>query len=508
MNETTTRAGYPDAAREAFLPALPIVARLRRSVLQPVVLLFLALGLPLGMSLAVLVPLGQVADEPAHLLKADSLLHGELIGHRRIVTDAAGRQRPQEGVVADGGLLSAIVSILHPNDMTPTRIDGAAFDRSRRAHRGGTGFFTVGTIAGYFPVFYLPAASALGLCRLFNAGAYTSFLTARFANLFVCLLMGAAALAIARRGRVLLLTTLLLPLSLSLAASVSQDGLLIAAAALAAACSTVVDRTRLLASPAWWTMTVLVACIVLAKPPYLPFVILLFLPLARGARWRLPSEMRLRLGALATILSLAAAWTVLTVRVASAPIFRDPEEAGPLWPGLRPAMFDRTDMAAQLFVLTGHPLRFLTLPLHSIWQHPEILSQMLSLLGWLNLRLPRELVIGWAAALICAGLADVVGRDRTGGWMDAALLLASSFAAVLLIYCSQYLSFTPVGWDWISGVQGRYFLPLLPLIALAFPVVSNRPAVRKVLSIPTLLAATAGVYMIPLAVVRFYYMGR
>jgi len=59
--------------------------------------------------------------------------------------------------------------------------------------------------------------------------------------------MGAAALAVARRGRVLL-TTLLLPLSLRLAASVTQDGLLIAAAAFA--CSTV-DRKRLPVSPAW-----------------------------------------------------------------------------------------------------------------------------------------------------------------------------------------------------------------------------------------------------------------
>jgi len=97
-------------------------------------------------------------------------------------------------------------------------------------------------------------------------------------------------------------------------------------------------------------MTVLVTCIVRVKPPYLPFPILLFLPLTRGAGRRLPSEMRLCVAALATILSLVAAWTVLTVRIASVPILRDPKEAGPSWSGLRPAVFDRTDRTAQLFV--------------------------------------------------------------------------------------------------------------------------------------------------------------
>ena len=483
---------------------------IRRALLQPLVLLFLALGLPLGMTLVVLVPLGQVADEPAHVLRADSLLHGELIGHRRILTDADGRQHPQSGVTADGALLSVIISMPRANDLTPTHLDGAAFDRSLRTPLGQVGFFELGTIAGYFPIFYLPASATLGVCRMFRTGAHASFLAARFANLFASLLMGAAALAIARRGRVLLFASLLLPLSLSLAASVSQDGPLIAAAALAAACATVMDE-RPSRSPAWWTMTVLVGCIVLAKPPYLPLTVLLLLPLAPAGKRRLPEGMRLRLAALAVILLLTVAWTLLTVHAVSAPIFRHPEEAGPLWPGARPAIFGSTDMAAQLSVLTAYPWRFLSLPLQSMWQHPDLFPQMLGLLGWLNLRLPPALVGAWAVALLCAALADIFDRRRTTvarrHFADTILLLSAIFAAVLLIYQSQYLSFTPVGWDWISGVQGRYLLPLLPLVALALPAGGRQWLPSWSLAVPAVLTATAGLYMIPLAVVRFFYMG-
>ena len=346
---------------------------------------------------------------------------------------------------------------------------------------------------------------------MLGAGAYVGFLAARLANLLVSLLMQATALAIARRGRVLLFATLLLPLSLSLDASVSQDGLLIGAAALAAACATTMQGRRPSSSPAWWLMTALIACITLAKPPYVPMAALLFLLSASSRRWRAPDELGLRVAALSIILLLTACWIWLTVRVAAAPIFRGPEEAGPLWPGSRPAIFTGTDMAAQLSVLTAHPLRFLTLPLHSIWSHPEIFAQMLGLLGWLNLQLPSALVSGWTVALLCAGCADMAGQrcadtGRSRKW-DSMLLLLAVLATMLLIYQSQYLSFMPVGWDWVSGVQGRYLLPLLPLLALASPSGGGRPLLSRALGLPAVLAAAAGCCVIPLLLLRFYYMG-
>ena len=38
-----------------------------------------------------------------------------------------------------------------------------------------------------------------------------------------------------------------------------------------------------------------------------------------------------------------------------------------------------------------------------------------------------------------------------------------------LIFLSLYVTWTPVGMDRIDGVQGRYFIPLLPMLLFVLP---------------------------------------
>ena len=45
----------------------------------------------------------------------------------------------------------------------------------------------------------------------------------------------------------------------------------------------------------------------------------------------------------------------------------------------------------------------------------------------------------------------------------------AAFAAVLLIFLSEYLSWTSVGAAFVDGVQGRYFLPIALLLPLFLP---------------------------------------
>jgi uncharacterized membrane protein len=45
-------------------------------------------------------------------------------------------------------------------------------------------------------------------------------------------------------------------------------------------------------------------------------------------------------------------------------------------------------------------------------------------------------------------------------------LAGSAIATVLLLSTTLYLTYTPVGLNKIEGIQGRYFIPLLPLFIL------------------------------------------
>jgi hypothetical protein len=81
------------------------------------------------------------------------------------------------------------------------------------------------------------------------------------------------------------------------------------------------------------------------------------------------------------------------------------------------------------------------------------------------------------------------------------MLAATAAAAVI---ASQYVIFTPYGADSVEGVQGRYFLPLVPVAALALGRPRRDGPPR---ALPWLLAAwTVLVLALTLrAVLRRYY---
>ena len=59
------------------------------------------------------------------------------------------------------------------------------------------------------------------------------------------------------------------------------------------------------------------------------------------------------------------------------------------------------------------------------------------------------------AALPAAPAAGLPARTRAGGWLLVACVVGLTFFAAL--------SWTPINYDTIFGVQGRYWLPVLPL---------------------------------------------
>lgn len=47
-------------------------------------------------------------------------------------------------------------------------------------------------------------------------------------------------------------------------------------------------------------------------------------------------------------------------------------------------------------------------------------------------------------------------------------ILVLSFCTVILIIMSMFLTWTPQSYSSVEGVQGRYFLPIFPLLFLVF----------------------------------------
>jgi len=464
--------------------------------------LFLLVAGQLGVFLALAVPLGQVPDETTHITRAESLLRGEILGHRELTPTADNHLHLQQGIDADPGL-QMVGGQMAGGAATLTQAD---WDRAKAQPWFGPAFLSIGTIASYWPVFYAPAAVGIGLAKAAGESPFNAFRVARMANLATFLLLGTAALLLARRGQALLFCTLSVPMTLNLAASANQDGLIIAASALAAALLTLPGRAGHRHDLPRLAAAALLGSIAMAKPPYLPLVGVLLLPFPPWRQRRVWLQ-RLGLGLLAAAATLA--WVAVTLRGVSTPGIRMPAEAGPLWPGPRPAVFSGMDMGAQLRVLLAKPTRLLTLPWRSQLHDRQVWREAVGVLGHLNVRLPPWLYWLWALSLAAAALADAVGR-RAGAavlpWRQAAWPLLCVAAAWLGIYLSQYLTWSPVGNALIDGAQGRYLLPLLPVLALALPSLPAVPALRVAAATFPAAACLAGAAAVPVVIIRFYYL--
>ena len=257
----------------------------------------------------------------------------------------------------------------------------------------------------------------------------------------------------------------------------------------------------------------------MAKPLYLPLalVVAASLPPAglRSGGRRRTGGLALRVAGLALAAVPGLAWYGLARAMATVPFVRGGAyAAGPLWPGTPGQMFETVDPAQQIEVFLAQPLRLLTLPLATVRHGDTMLAQeTVGILGILDIVPPHGLFVAWvvaaAALLLGEGLASGVEPPAgRGSWAGSAAILWRGLPPCWRSYDGQYLSWTRIGAEFIEGVQGRYFLPLVPLLALALPhvTVPGGRAVRWGLRLPVIATALATAVMLPVLVVRTYYL--
>lgn len=435
---------------------------------------FLVLALLTGWLLAGLLPLGQAADEQAHAVRVDALSRGQFLGHRE-----AGRG----GFTVPPTLLELASATPFGHVRTRAEQDAAESVRWGQAAQ----FIELGTIATYFPLVYAPAAIAVAAARALQATPAQAFRAGRRVNVLVFGVLGAAALAVARRGRALIAATLLLPMSLALAASLSGDGVLIAIAALAAACATRGDNRG------WWGAAALLTLIGMTKLPYAP----LLLVLLATARPALP----VRLGVLALSAGLMLGWAAFNQTEVMGIVCWPAYQTGPLWPG-PPRTLDTFDAAAQLQVLRADPTRAVTLVARTLAQDVWTWRQMIGVLGWLHIVMPAWVYALWTGvlALVVAALLVEAGPAPWPA-LTGLLGVALSGWAIML---AQYLGWTEVGATVIGGVQGRYFLPLLPFLGVTVPCLA--PMRLRGVSVVPLGAGALGAATVPMVVALASYL--
>jgi hypothetical protein len=466
---------------------------------------FLLLATPLLLLQAVLIPPGYSPDEPDHAARAEGLLHGSLLGMRGQGPGMGGSTGIVTGVLSDPAIVAADWAILPGAAKLMTRAD---LDRLLAVRWAGSASFVPSSVAPYFPAFYLPQAVGMAVVRLAGGPPLAAIYAGRLASVLAYVVVGTLALALVTRGAALVFATLMLPMTLWLAASLNQDGVMVATSCLVVALLTRAE-IGVMGARVWAAAGL--ALILLAKPPYAPLAAMLLLPVRGAGAAGLAG--RLALAGAAVLPALV--WTALVVRDVSATVPMAAYAAGPLYGGDAGTMFQGTDMAAQLRVLTDPCTRLVWVPLSSaIAQAPGKLRQMVGGLGLLNVGLPGPFYPAWYLALVAALLAAPLSGFSGGGllgrvradWVGRGLAVGAVLGCVLLVYLSLYLSWTPVGLDHVEGVQGRYFLPLLPFLMFCLPSGPARPGLAGLLAAPAVVLAAVGLVFLPLLIVGSFYL--
>lgn len=432
--------------------------------------LFVLYAIPAIVFLSVAMPPFQVADEHEHAHRADQLSRGGLISHRL-------------GGEVDGALdrlVRVFIGVHFHTEVKVTPAMASAAAALTWALPDVDENFQ--STAQYGPLLYLPQAAGILSGKLIGLSPARTMVWARLINGGFAVLVGFAAMRVCRRGAALLFTTLLLPMTLSQFASLSQDALIIGLSLLAGSLgSRVIDEDRPAEAWEWAAFVAIVVATTMARPSQLT----LFALAPAFLRWPLDARWRQQLVIFAVGMACLAAWLAIL-------------------PQLMPAAPPDISASRQLHEIFAHPLLLPTVVFNRFQEGGYWLFEtVVGYLGWTDAELHPRYYEAAMVALLCAWLAP---GNRRPFLKPAAIGVASVVTMIAAISAALYATWTPVGKLVVEGLQGRYLLPVLPLLAWAAPCYGPRlagamsPAWIVVMFFPLRSLAT-----LPEAIMSRYY---
>jgi uncharacterized membrane protein len=234
-------------------------------------------------------------------------------------------------------------------------------------------------------------------------------------------------------------------------------------------------------------LTVLLTAMTLAKPAYLVFGLL---ALALRSRWRGVKG-----------LAYSAAVPVLTFLVYLIWLVITKDAKGPIY--IDSIAIAHADPSAQVGFLIPNVFHFVGPFLNTLllgWGDNIVVS-VIGMFGKLDTPLPLLFVVlGYLLIIIAVFVktdneADVPKLASAGRLPLKLLIIGSVILYIIGVYLSMYIFSTPPHEKIITGVQGRYFLPLLPLLVLFVrkrSIVMKASLYTKLLhSLPLLLLAVS-----------------
>ncbi|MBS1709206.1 MAG: DUF2142 domain-containing protein [Armatimonadetes bacterium] len=381
-------------------------------------------------------------DEPNHFKRANLTLFGEWVGHKVDVN----------GVLVAGGTCEPTVSqaaqlFAHIPSHVEAKVDSAMMAQAESVAWGtATDQEPFPNSAVYPPTLYLPQTLAVAAGKAAGASVIKTLAMARLANAVVCVAIGAVALGIAGRAAPYLFTFLLMPKPVFLTATVTQDGMIVALTALVAAvlgrCS---QEGRGWSRAEAVVTSIALLLVAMAKAPYALFALgLFFAPV---------TKLKVKLTVVSLLLMAAFVWHGAMAVTVQTPLVRSDVVLDP---------------SAQAAIVAHHPAIFVTAMARTLaTQGKGLVIELVGSLGSMDTPMP-----GWffpfALVVLAATAGWIAVFSAPPDWRRLVGYFGLASVIAFLIGVGLYLVWTPIGANTVEGLQGRYFLPILMLLPLAF----------------------------------------
>jgi uncharacterized membrane protein len=330
----------------------------------------------------------------------------------------------------------------------------AVYTRLGKLHLNGDKRIAYGfpNTAAYSPVAYTPALIGMGVANLFHADIFWMIMLIRLCDLamFIGIVYLALRVMDAYRVKWLIFAIALLPTALYSGSIISADGVTTATVLLFAALllKALLNPDTVIRKSEVGLLAAITVVLPLLKPGYIILLPLqLLISNKQFATRRMAYMVKIIPLAIGGMLFLLWSHSV-TGAVRNEAIIRP----GGGWELVNPN--------SQTKFILGHPFAYAKVLIRTfITGFGQYFMELVGDLGFHHVRLPGTGVILEVVGLLAAMLWAERPRIKR---LIPICLLGVSFIGGLLIATTFYLAYTNVADFTVRGIQGRYFLPLLP----------------------------------------------
>lgn len=438
--------------------------------------------LVVGSFFSALVPPFQSPDEFDHIKRAYLLSKGT------IILDAPPKGSNTSGGMIDSGLLAYFdayeVFIFKPD----RRLSADEIDSAKNIKWTGIKNFSGAPGTGfYFPIIYMPQAMGLAIGKILGLTIDTSYLIARFMALASIALILFAAFKVYPVNP-LTIALLIIPMSVFQFSSASLDGVSTALAVFSIATFMRIANEKTNARPwLFYTHTLSVVLVATCRAHLLPLLALVLV-----ASFYIQKKKFFYISAFALLFVLA--WTVIASKTTV---------------GFSGKVGTSTANVALFYI--ANPLAFFHV-LKATLSNSDLVKfyreSFLGVLGWLDTRFSPETYKSLFKFIFFIGLLSASVKNLKNEWVPRLFLLFSALASIFLIFFALLITWNHHPASVIEGVQGRYFL--VPMIMIAYAISGGlnpyESDFRKMALLLVILLGTLTIYSTPRLLIERYYL--